>query len=91
MYVVQAHARTHTLELLNFLFSLQIAKFLKEGISRGKLGWLQKMQQAEQLFNAVLQGSACQQDSVLLEREGGRGGGREGDVSKREGEGGREE
>ena len=65
------HKHTHTLQLLDLIFSFQIAKLLKEGIPRGKLGWLQEVEQTEQLLYAILQGGACQENTVLLRRERG--------------------
>ena len=65
------HKHTHTLQLLDLIFSFQIAKLLKEGIPRGKLGWLQEVEQTEQLLYAVLEGGACQENTVLLRRERG--------------------
>lgn len=50
----------------HLLLSLQVSKFLHEGVFRWEAGRLQEVEQAEELLHGVLERRSRQQDLVLL-------------------------
>ena len=57
---------THSFQLFNLLLRLQLPKLCEEGEVGREGPWLKEVQETEELVHAVLEGSACQQYTVLL-------------------------
>jgi len=61
---------THCFQFFNLLFRLQLPELCEEGEVGGEGPWLKEVQETEELIHTVLEGSACQQYTVLLCKQG---------------------